>query len=198
MASEVATLAPGLLIAAPNLNDPNFDHSVVLLATHGEAGALGFVVNRASPVSVGQLLAHAGFGDELATRGGRPLLVGGPVQPSAAWTIWVADEDAPDPPPEGVLVLSGRIRAGSSRELFTQVAQELAAGDPRPRLVLHGYSGWGPGQLDGELAAGVWVPVALDEDLLFEPDLESMWQRAYERSGLSAVGGITMRERGEA
>jgi putative transcriptional regulator len=195
MPPDVATLAPGLLIAAPTLLDPNFDHSVVLLAAHSEEGALGFVVNRASPVTVGQLLAHAGYGAELATRGGA-LLVGGPVQPSAAWSVWVQEDEAPAP--EGVLSLGARLRAASSREVFDEIARELAAGDPRPRLVLHGYSGWGPGQLDGEVAAGVWVPVSLDEDLLFEPELDAKWQRAYERSGLSAVGGITMRGRGEA
>lgn len=194
-AADATVLAPGLLIAAPTLNDPNFDHSVVLLAMHSDEGALGFVINRASPVSVGQLLAHAGYGADLAGKGGS-LLVGGPVQPSAAWTVWV--DESGTPAGEGVLELGERLRAASSREVFDDLARELAAGDPRPRLVLHGYSGWGPRQLDAELAAGVWVPVSLDEDLVFERDLEAKWQRAYERSGLSAIGGITMRGRGEA
>jgi putative transcriptional regulator len=195
MSSDVATLAPGLLIAPPPLADPNFDRTVVLLAMHNAGGALGFVVNRAAPLTVGQLLVHAGYDAALATCGA-PVLIGGPVQPSAAWTIWLDPDEAE--PPDGVLSVGPSIRVASSREAFDRLAVELGAGEVRPRLVLLGYSGWGPQQLDGELAAGAWVPVAVDEDLVFEPDLDAKWERAYARSGLSAVGGINMRDRAEA
>ena len=72
MASDTESLAPGLLIAPPSLLDPNFVHSVVLLAVHNDGGALGFVVNRAAPLSVGDLLALAGYGDGLK-RHARPV-----------------------------------------------------------------------------------------------------------------------------
>ena len=68
MGNVLGTLAPGLLIAAPPLGDPNFDRTVVLLALHGAEGALGFVVNRVASMSLGELLRVAGYGDAASTR----------------------------------------------------------------------------------------------------------------------------------
>src|SRR5262249_21629964 len=65
------SLAPGLLIAAPPLGDPNFDRTVVLLAMHGDTGALGFVINRIAPVSLGELLGLAGYKEPTVEDGSR-------------------------------------------------------------------------------------------------------------------------------
>ena len=64
MAKSLGILAPGFLIASPPLGDPNFDRTVVLLAIHGDGGALGFVVNRPAPLSLGELLKIAGYGEQ--------------------------------------------------------------------------------------------------------------------------------------
>src|SRR5688500_8140020 len=85
-ASEETTLAPGLLIAPPSLLDPNFSRTVVLLAAHNDDGALGFVINRAASLTVGELLSMAGYGDDIK-RHSAPVLVGGPVQPTSVWVL---------------------------------------------------------------------------------------------------------------
>src|SRR3954468_1531914 len=82
MANVLGALAPGMLIAAPPLGDPNFDRTVVLLAVHGAEGALGFVVNRKAPMTLGELLVLAGYGDAGVTDDS-PVYLGGPVQPSS-------------------------------------------------------------------------------------------------------------------
>ena len=78
MANVLGSLAPGMLIAAPPLGDPNFDRTVVLLAIHGAEGALGFVVNRPAPMRLGELLVLAGYGDA-GIADDTPVYVGGPV-----------------------------------------------------------------------------------------------------------------------
>jgi putative transcriptional regulator len=195
--SVMGSLAPGLLIAPPSLLDPNFVKTVVLLAVHNEGGALGFVINRAAHLSVGDLLSLAGYGDALK-RHKRPVLVGGPVQPSSVWVL--ASDPSIDPVRKEVVGIGDRLRVTSTRWALDALAQHLEGDGPDPlqRLVLAGYSGWGPGQLEGELAAGAWLPVELDEEIVLEDDLDAKWERAFARHGLSPAGVINMRGGGEA
>src|SRR5262245_1774871 len=148
MADKGAGLAPGFLIASPPLGDPNFDRTVVLLALHGEAGALGFVVNRVAPMSIAELLNLAGYGD-VGKTDGTPVFLGGPVQPSSGWIVCLGDDLGSEA--SGVIEVGERVRVTSSRGAFDALARDVAGGSasdaPKRRLVLLGYSGWGPGQL---------------------------------------------------
>ncbi len=197
MTSIVGSTAPGLLIAPPPLSDPNFDRTVVLVALHDDDGALGFVVNRLAPLQIGELLGYAGFPDE-ARRHRGPVYLGGPVQPSSGWVLrW---DDAP--PGDAEIAIGERLRVSSSMAALEALARDLDVRapdepDPQKRMVLLGYSGWGPGQLDAEIAAGAWLPVPLDEEIVFDDDVARKWERAYARLGLSMVGSM-MRPGGEA
>jgi putative transcriptional regulator len=191
-------LAPGLLIASPPLGDPNFDRTVVLLAVHGESGALGFVVNRPAPMTLSELLSFAGYGGDV--KGSAPVYLGGPVQPSSGWILCVdPDLHAED---SGVIAVGSRLRVTSSRSAFDALAADAARGeiapDPKRRTVLLGYSGWGPGQLEREIAAGAWLPVPLDEGVVFDVAAEKRWEQAYALLGLSPVEVMSMRSIGEA
>jgi putative transcriptional regulator len=194
-----SSLAPGFLLASPPLGDPHFDRTVVLLAAHGPEGALGFVVNRAAPINLGELLSIAGYGDELSHTG--TVYVGGPVEPSSGWLV----TDAPRVPSEGhVLDVGERLRVTSSRLAFDAFSQELRDAWPRPpasrTLVVLGYSGWGPQQLEGELKGGAWLPAPLDLGILFDTPLEDRWEAAYRLLGLTpaAAVGMAMGSGGEA
>jgi len=196
--SGVSALAPGFLIASPPLGDPNFDRTVVLLAVHGENGALGFVVNRPAPVTLSELLSFAGYSAE--AKGAVPVYLGGPVQPSSGWILTMD----PDLQAEegGIIPVGSRVRVSSSRSAFDALAADAARGglspDPKQRAVLLGYSGWGPGQVEQEIAAGAWLPVPLDERILFEVAAEQRWEEAYKLLGLSPVEVMSMRSVGEA
>lgn len=201
MARTVGTLAPGFLIASPPLGDPNFDRTVVLLAIHGDGGALGFVVNRAAPMTLGELLSLAGYSTDKGVKDGSKVFLGGPVQPSSGWILCL--DPSLDAAESGVIAVGDRVRVTSSRAAFDALARDVATRspgevDPKRRTVLLGYSGWGPGQLEGEIAMGAWLPVPLDEGVLFDVSLEDRWERAYARSGLSPAGMISMRTVGEA
>jgi putative transcriptional regulator len=95
------------------------------------------------------------------------------------------------------------VRVTSSRGAFDDLARDVkaragAAADPKRRCVLLGYSGWGPNQLEGEIAAGAWLPVPLDEGVLFDVAIDERWEKAYALLGLSPAFGMSMRGGGEA
>jgi len=194
MANVLGSLAPGMLIAAPPLGDPNFDRTVILLALHGDDGALGFVVNRAAPMTLGELLVLAGYGDG-SIADPSPVYLGGPVEPSSGWILYV-DPSVPAGEP-GVIAVGDRLRVTSSKAAFAQLVRDVEerapdARDPRRRTVLLGYSGWGPGQLEGEIAGGAWLPVPLDEGVIFDVALADKWEQAYALLGVTPAGMMSM------
>lgn len=200
MTKSLGTLAPGFLIASPPLGDPNFNRTVVLLAIHSDNGALGFVVNRAAPLPLGQLLAFGGYGNKGAGDTST-VYVGGPVQPSSGWLLCVDPSLSSDD--SGVIRVDDRIRVTSSRSAFDALARDVGtrkpgAIDAQRRTVILGYSGWGPGQLEGEIAAGAWLPVPLDERVLFDVSLENRWEQAYAILGLQPAAMMSMRGGGDA
>lgn len=198
MSSKASVLAPGFLIASPPLGDPNFDKTVVLLAVHGESGALGFVVNRPAPMTLGELLSFAGYGSEV--KDPAPVYLGGPVQPSSGWILCL--DPALEPTDAGVIPVGSRVRVTSSRSAFDALAADAVRGamapDLRRRTVLLGYSGWGPGQLEREIAAGAWLPTPMDEGVLFDVAAEQRWEQAYALLGLTPIEMMSMRSIGEA
>ncbi|MBW2459799.1 MAG: YqgE/AlgH family protein [Deltaproteobacteria bacterium] len=195
MGAMSTTLAPGFLIASPPLGDPNFDRTVVLLALHGEDGALGFVVNRMAPLTLGELLEHAGYDEGHDDES--QVWVGGPVQPQSGWLV-IDDPDLE--PGDGIIEVGDRLRVSSSREVFDQLAEEVANGtrDDRRCLVLLGYSGWAPSQLEGEIARGAWLPTPLDAGILFDVEPEDRWEKAYALLGLTPSHVLSMRTVGQA
>ena len=73
-----------------------------------------------------------------------------------------------------------------------------AEADPKRRIVVLGYSGWGPGQLEKEIATGSWLPVPFDASVLFEVELSKRWEHAYALQGITPAGVMSMRTIGSA
>lgn len=181
-----AGLAPGFLVAAPALADPNFNGSLVLMAEHHAEGALGFVVNRPGPITVADVLGglDAGLREraEGAGRADDPVLVGGPVQPERLWILF---RPGPTAPEEGAVALGSGLALGGSRELLEALVR---ARDPGPYLLLLGYAGWAPLQVEHEVSEGAWVPMPLQGDLVFDVPMEKRWETAVRRLGLDPAG----------
>jgi putative transcriptional regulator len=171
------SLAGQLLVAAPELDDPNFRETVVYLVHHDQAGAMGLVLNRvlgAGPL--GEMLE--GLGVEPDGRADLELQVhyGGPVEPARGFMLHSPDYRAAD-----TVVLSDL----AALTISPGILQDLAAGKgPKRSLFALGYAGWGPEQLESELAAGAWFVVEPDADLLFDQHPETKWQRAWARRGI--------------
>jgi putative transcriptional regulator len=164
----VSSLRGQLLIAGPSLVDPNFWRTVVLVGEHSDEGALGVVLNRPSETPVGEAVPElADLADGMGA-----VHVGGPVQSSAV--VVLADFENPEE--AGSLVLD------SIGFLSTEVDPE-SLGELRRARVYVGYTGWGPGQLDGELEEGSWiVEPALAEDV-FTSDPDGLWSNVLRRKG---------------
>jgi putative transcriptional regulator len=163
---------PGFLVASPQLRDPNFQRTVVLLLRHDAEGAMGVVVNREAPLRLSEVLDHV---EGLTpARANRLLLWGGPVDSSM-----------------GFVVFRGRASEG------WQVRSDLSVSASRDRLaaliatgaefhLCMGYAGWGPGQLDRELVEGSWIHVDASPDLLFGTSAADRYDLALAQLGVSA------------
>jgi putative transcriptional regulator len=159
----------------PQLADPNFKRSVVLLCRHNEEGALGVVVNRPL-TTTGRVVVHVD--PPLATDRELEVWIGGPVEPERSW-ILVGGDAIEETALVGVPVSPGLYLSTSPVLL-----QRLLAPNPpeRTRLIV-GYSGWGPGQLEAELEASAWLMSDVDRDLIFDTPPEQMWEKAIRRLG---------------
>jgi putative transcriptional regulator len=166
-------LAPTLLLSMPQLVEPTFARSVILLCEHGPEGAFGLIVNRPSDVAAAEAVQ---IEPPIEQPNAMPLLLGGPVEPQRGWILTAQ-------PPEEVeaRALGANLFLSASPALLRRVLQ--AKPFPRRTLVLAGYAGWGPGQLDEELAQSAWLTAPVDLDLIFEIPSAVAWDMAIRRLG---------------
>lgn len=186
------TLAPGFLVASPALRDPGFSRAVIVLVEHGADGSVGFIVNRPAPVSFGQVSRLLGLGAAEEEAGVTPVFIGGPVAPQSGWILFDPEGANADAVADAVEV-SEHLAVSASRRLLDSIAG--AEGPPR-RLLALGYAGWAAGQLDGEFARGVWVPVDLDAEIVFDVPASDRWHAALVSAGIdparmSGTGGFS-------
>ena len=169
------TLAGQLLVATPDLRDPNFEHTVVFMVSHDENGAMGIVLNR--PVAVGPISEVLSiFGMKAPPDAGDiRLYAGGPVQRSAGFILHSTDYLSED-----TLVVNEDVALTAHTDILLAIARGEG---PTERLVAFGYAGWGPGQLEGELDANAWLTVEAPTKFIFDTDLETKWRRAIEMRG---------------
>jgi putative transcriptional regulator len=181
----VSILSPGILIAAPPLADPNFDRSVVLLASHDENGAFGWVINGEGIISIGELLeqAHIARSDELSPKTLREFVSrGGPVSTGQVWLVYPSAHELAGVEPQ--LEVAPGISATASRDFL----QRFAGGEAVPQLrAFAGYAGWAAGQLEAEIHQGAWLPGKVSPDLIFDTEPASVWERAYEMLGVTPL-----------
>jgi putative transcriptional regulator len=166
------TFEPALLVSMPQMQDPNFARAVVLLCDYDPDGAFGLVVNRPTEMPAGSMVR---LEPAVVGSNGLPLCIGGPVEPERGWILLA------EPPPDSEYrTICDGLYLSTSPELLRRVLTET----PPPRArVLAGYAGWGPGQLDAELAQSAWLIGALDLDLLFDVEPQVMWETAIRRMG---------------
>jgi putative transcriptional regulator len=167
----------------PQLMDPNFNRTVVLLCKHSEEGAFGLVVNRPLQTA-GPVVVEVRAPSDTAARKTEisehelQVWVGGPVEPQSSWIL---DGDESDLAEErrGVRVAEG-LYLSTSPDLLHRLLGPMPP--PRTRLIV-GFSGWGPGQLERELADSAWLISDIDRDVLFGTPADRMWETAIRRLG---------------
>jgi putative transcriptional regulator len=174
---EVPSLAGKFLIAMPNLVDPNFWQSVVLLGVHSDSeGAFGLIVNRPLDIDLRDILSE--LGQQAADHALPEVLAGGPVQPSQGFVVFQRGNHEPG---ANDITVSESIAVSGNTETLANLA--LDATPNRYRLML-GYSGWYPGQLEQEIEQNSWLIAPLDSDILFDVPAPDRWAAALRSIGI--------------
>ena len=172
-AEEERFLTGQLLVATPEMPDPRFAETVLYMIKHDEHGAVALVVNR--PVAKGPIadvlkslrVETEGAGGEIT------LHYGGPVEPGKGFILHSDDY---------VLDSTTKMKDGIVVTTDPELLRALSLGKgPRRSLLLLGYAGWAPGQLEAEIKANGWFSIPADAELIFGADAEKKWDRATER-----------------
>jgi len=175
-AAEASNLTNHFLLAMPGMADSSFGGAVVFVAEHSPKGALGLVINRPMELDLKSLFERIDLKLEIAPMGALPVFFGGPVQtdrgfvlhqPLGAWSSTVSINDS--------------LGLTSSKDVLEAVA---CGTGPERLLVTLGYSGWGPGQLEDEIARNAWLTVEADPQVIFETPVERKLNRAFGLLGI--------------
>ncbi len=171
-----SSFAGKLLIAMPGIGDPRFDHAVILLCLHTEDHAMGLVLNKPKPeLTLGDVLEHLGIvaGGGVAAQ---IVLTGGPVKQDRGYVLHSEEfyvEDATHDVAPG-------IRLTATRDVLEALAME----DRPARFVLAlGYSGWGAGQLESEIARNAWLVAEPEQAIVFGQNHDAKWGQAIAQLG---------------
>ncbi len=176
-------LAGKLLIAMPNMTDPRFEKSVVLMVSHDARHAMGVVVNKPlADVELGDLLEQLSI-DPRDGAGGEAVYYGGPVQSDRGLVIHSLDYRSPQ-----TMALGPDIGVTASKEILVDIGGLSAAKKPPARYMLAiGHAGWGAGQLENEIAVNAWCHSDADPALIFGGDCSDLWKAALKSLGVTGA-----------
>ncbi|SFA99978.1 putative transcriptional regulator [Poseidonocella pacifica] len=167
-----------LLIAMPGMGDPRFEHAVVFLCAHSRDGAMGLIINKPADVRFAELL------DQLEINGtvGRDLGVhfGGPVESARGFVLHSSEYRSN--------IATMELAGGFGMTATLDILEDIAQGRGPDRLIMAlGYAGWGPGQLEGEIAQNGWLTCAARSDIVFDlPDTQK-WSASLKHLGVEAL-----------
>jgi putative transcriptional regulator len=186
---------PWLLVASPQLEDPNFTNSVVLMVEENPEGAMGFIVNRPSEMPLKDLISEG-----LKVPPALPAWVGGPVESTTGFILHNQphirhETDTDIEVSEGIILSSSantleHMTENASRRIdmlakLDTAKESLDVETLYPYRFLVGYGGWNKEQLDEEIRRGSWLQIPMDNELLFNTPWSKMWERAIASIGFT-------------
>lgn len=169
-AAQNDPLVGKLLIASPHMGERLFYRTVILIVEHNEGGALGIVINQPfEERSIASLLEGIGKKDP-GVEGSVHVFAGGPMEPDIGFIVHSTDYRRPE-----TLNIDGRIAMTSNPDVLRDIGHKKG---PKKSLIAFGYAGWGPGQLEIELARHDWFTIPEDPQLIFDDDRRKVWEDA--------------------
>ena len=170
-----------ILIAMPGMSDTRFEHSVVFLCAHSEEGAMGLIVNKpADEIVLCDILDQL----DISTRAldkSLPVYFGGPVEMARGFVLHSGEYKSN--------LQTLEVARTFSMSATVDILEDIAHGTgPQESLVMLGYSGWGPGQLEGEIASNGWLTADASPDLIFETGATDKWTKALTDMGIDPLG----------
>ncbi len=170
------------LVAMPGMKDERFARSVIYICAHSDEGAMGLIINQTQQMLFPDLLVQLGIMNEQEAirlpRQTRDFIVrnGGPVDRSRGFVLHTGDYRV-----ESSLPVSDDTRLTATVDILRAIS---AGRGPRQALMTLGYSGWGAGQLEGEIAENGWLTCPATPELLFDPDIDGKYDRALASIGI--------------
>lgn len=172
-----------LLLAMPGMTDPRFERAVILVCAHSPEGAMGIRVNEAVPqLTFPELLSRLHIAPD------QPILLpdhddvvvhrGGPVETGRGFVLHSSDYVIDN----STLKIDDEMCLTATLDILRAIASGQG---PERSLLALGYAGWGPGQLEDELAANGWLNCPANADLVFDPNLESKYDAALSTIGIN-------------
>lgn len=172
-------LANQFLVANESMADPRFAKTVIYLCRHDREGAFGLIINRPlGKMPVGKLLEPLGIGKDEA--GGSEeeiaMRLGGPVNFRKGFILHSDDYES-----KANICKHGPVTVTADGEVLRATSNGKG---PRQTVIFFGYAGWGPGQLEGELAQDAWSTAPAEIDMMFTDNPEGIWEKAIKNSGV--------------
>lgn len=187
LAAAPIDLTHHFLIAMPGRADASFAHSVVYLCEHSARGALGLIINKPTDITLKGLFDKVDLNLRRQDLCAEPVFHGGPVQTERGFVLHEpmasGDQNLPACTYASTMLIAGTLEMTTSRDVLE--ALSTGAG-PRRVLISLGYSAWGQGQLESELAGNVWLTVQADLSVIFETPAPERYDRALALLGLKA------------
>lgn len=179
---KMESLRGQFLLATPQMTDPRFREQIILICSHNEDGAMGFIVNQPSPFDLGEIFEGAKL--EIPEGDLSPVHIGGPVEMTAAFFLFSSEYETVN-----YLDVNDRIRISGDSGILYDIAKGRG---PKDFLFLLGYAGWGPGQLESELTMNSWLTLPAEYDDVFHTPDALKWKKVAARHGIdiSLLGSI--------
>ncbi|AEG94524.1 YqgE/AlgH family protein [Ramlibacter tataouinensis] len=185
--AEPINLTHHFLIAMPGLQDEAFARSVVYLCEHSARGALGLVINKPTDINLKNLFDKVDLPLAREDLASVPVFQGGPVATERGFVLHEAVFTGEATPEEPVYASTMTIPGGLEMTTSKDVLEALSTGaGPRKVLVSLGYSQWGEGQLETELAENSWLTVGADASVIFDTPVQERYDKALSLLGLQA------------
>jgi putative transcriptional regulator len=171
------------LIAMPGMADANFARTVIYICAHSDDGAMGFVINRAQRLSFSEVLLHLDLveEDEVIRLPGStldfPIRFGGPVESGRGFVLHSDDYMS-----ESSIPVSDDICLTATLDIVRAISRGRG---PERGLMMLGYAGWGAGQIENEIGANGWLSCPAQEELIFDTNLDSKYERALALMGIT-------------
>lgn len=170
-------LTKHLLIAMPNLHDPNFSRTVTLICEHSKDGAMGIIINQPTSMSVEELIDSLDVDEKSETTPNQnPVFAGGPVHINRGFILHDSDREW-----ESTHIIDNDLKLTTSEDILLDIGKGEG---PKNSIVALGYAGWGAGQLEQEIADNAWLTVPYEAKIVFETPVEKRWQTAADKLGI--------------
>ena len=169
-------LTDHFIIAMPGLMDENFSQAVTYICEHDENGTFGIIINRESEITLDDVMQQMNIPYQPDKDKVEPIFTGGPVQANRGFIL-----HRPTGHWDSSLVINDSMALTTSRDILEAIAEDRG---PDDNIIALGYAGWGPGQLEQEMAANTWLSCPAEEQIIFNTPVKDRWQAAADLIGV--------------